>query len=189
MKHPTFFEGVAVAFAASVFGSALYTALTLVFSGAGGLRVLIAGLGLVYVLYLLGRSRVRVGRITTLAGWTVVAAATWVMEPPLAVYVLVHLSAIWLIRSLYFYSSALSALADLGLTGLSLAAAIWAATQSGSVFLSIWCFFLVQALFVAIPTRISRKAGERRPGQYREDRFQRAYRTAEAALRKLSSVR
>jgi len=35
-------------------------------------------------------------------------------------YLLVHLGLIWLIRSLYFYSSVLSALADLGLGGLGL---------------------------------------------------------------------
>ena len=60
---------------------------------------------------------------------------------------------------------------------------------SGSLFLSIWSFFLVQALFVAIPTRLRQKAGDRGPARDSEDPFQRAHRAAEAALRKLSSVR
>ncbi len=188
MKRPTFFESVAVAFALSLVGSALFTALTTVFPGAFVLRLLIAGIGLGYVVYLLSRSRERVGRITVLAAWAVAAGAAWFIAPPLTVYVLVHLGLIWLIRSLYFYSSVLSALADLGLSSLSLAAAIWAATLSHSVFLSIWCFFLVQALFVAIPERLLRKAGQRRSNRDEEDPFQRAYRVADAALRKLSSV-
>jgi len=188
MKQPTFFEGVALAFAASLVGSALYTALTTVFPGDWVLRGLTAGLGLVYVVYLLTRSRERVGRITALTAWALVAGAAWFIEPPLGPYVLVHLGLIWLIRSLYFYASVLSALADMGLTALGLAAAMWAATESGSVFLSIWCFFLVQALFVAIPAQLRGKTGGRRPKRDGQDRFDRAHRAAEAALRKLPSI-
>jgi hypothetical protein len=55
------------------------------------------------------------------------------------------------------------------------------------VFLGIWCFFLVQALFVAIPKRINRKPGAVPAGHESADRFQHAYRAAETAVRKLSS--
>lgn len=188
MKRPTFFEGVAVALAASAIGAVLFPVLGSVFSATSVLRLLIAGMGLAYVLYLLGRSRERVGRIIAVLLWVLAASVTWFMHPPLMPYVLVHLGLIWLVRSLYFYSSMISALADLGLNGLSVAAAIWAATQSGSLFLSVWCFFLVQALFVAIPTCVNPKPKERRPDQDSEDRFQHAHRAAEAAVRKLSSV-
>ncbi len=188
MKQPTFFEGVAVALGASLIGSVLYTALTLVFAGGGVLRLLVAGIGFGYVAYLLSRSRERVGRITVLVAWALVAVATWLLEPALPLYLLVHVSFIGLIRSLYFHSSLLSALGDLGLTGLGLAAAIWAASHSGSLFLSIWCFFLVQALFVAIPSRLSREGRADRTERDSEDRFERAHRVAEAAVRKLSSV-
>ena len=92
-------------------------------------------------------------------------------------------------RSLYFYSSVLPALTDLMLSGLGLAAAVWAAGQTGSVFLSLWCFFLVQALFVVIPTRIRRRHSESSLGPDGLDRFQRAHRSAEAAVRRLSSLR
>lgn len=188
MKQPTFFEGVALALAASLAGSALYTALTTVLPSGWVLRGLIAGLGLVYVLYLLTRSRERVGRVTALTAWALAAGAAWFIEPPLGPYVLVHLGLIWLVRSLYFYSSVIPALADLGLNALGLAAAVWAATQSGSVFLSIWCFFLVQALFVAIPTQLRGKTGNRKPDDGGQDRFERAHRAAETALRRLPRV-
>jgi len=187
MKQPTFFEGVALALVASLLGSTLYSVLSAVFPADAVLRLLIAGIGLAYVFYLLSRSHERVGRVTVIAGWTLATGIIWFIEPPLTLYVLVQLGLIWLIRSLYFYSSVLSALADLGLNGLSLAAAIWAAGQTGSVFLSLWCFFLVQALFVAIPTRLSRGNRETPAGLENEDRFQRAHRAAEAAVRKLSS--
>ena len=187
MKQPTFLEGVSVAIAASLAGSMLYTALNTVFPGIPVLRLLIAGISLAYVVYLLSRSPERVGRVTAAAAWLVVAGVLWFTHPPLLLYVCIHLGAIWLIRSLYFYSSALSALADLGLNGLGLSAAVWAITRTGSVFLGIWCFFLVQALFAVIPKSIPRKPGKAAAGVVNEDRFQHAYRVAETAVRKLSS--
>ena len=75
---------------------------------------------------------------------------------------------------------------DLALNGVSLAAAVWAVNQTGSLFVSIWCFFLVQALFVAIPASMKQKAGQ--TGESHKDRFQHAYRAAETALRKLSTT-
>lgn len=187
MKQPTFLEGVSVALALSLAGSILYTAMDTVHPGGPVLRLLIAGMGLAYVVYLLNRSPERVGRISAAAAWLLVAGLLWFTEPPLLLYMCMHLGAIWLVRSLYFYSSALSALADMGLNGLGLAASIWAVTRTGSVFLGIWCFFLVQALFVAIPERISRNTGATAAGQGSEDRFLHAYRVAEAAVRKLST--
>lgn len=187
MKQPTFLEGISIAIAISLAGSVLYTAMDRVFPAGPVLRLLIAGIGLAYVIYLLNRSPERVGRITAAAAWVLVAGVLWFTKPPLLLYVFVHLGALWLIRSLYFYSSALSALADLGLSGLGLAAAIWAVTRTGSVFLGIWCFFLVQALFVFIPKSINHRPGAAPAGLESGDRFQHAHRVAEAAVRKLSS--
>ena len=186
MKKPTFFEGVGVALAASLTGSVLYSALAPAFTSGGVLRLLIPGLGLGYVIYLLRRTEERSGRITTLAGWLLMAMAAWLTAPPLTLYLLIHLALIWLIRALYFYSSPLSSLADLGLGGLAFASAVWAMTHTGSLFLALWCFFLVQALFVAIPPGMNRPASDHTPDQ--EDRFQHAHRAAEAALRKRSSI-
>jgi hypothetical protein len=100
----------------------------------------------------------------------------------------VYGGAVWLNRSLYRYSSLLCALADLGLSALGLAAAIWAATHTGSLFLGIWCLFLVQALFVAIPSNMGRNIAETSAGLGDEDRFRRAHRSAELAVRRLSSI-
>jgi len=188
MKAPTFLEGVAVALVASLVGSVLYTALTPTFASAAVLRLLIAGIGLGYLLYLLRRSHERVGRITVVALWVLAAVVLWLLHPPLPLYLVLHIGLVWLVRSLYFYASVVSALTDLGLSSLSLAAAIWAATHTGSLFLSVWCFFLLQALFVSIPHELSGKAAQRQPVADRDDRFQHAQRAAEAAVRKLSSV-
>lgn len=188
MKPPTFLEGAGVALAISLAGGVLYAAMDTVFPHVPVLRLLIAGIGLAYVVYLLRRSPERVGRVTALAAWLLVASVLWFTQPPLLLYVCGHLGTLWLIRSLYFYSSGLSALADLGLNGVALSAAIWAVTRTGSVFLAIWCFFLVQALFAVIPKSIPRKPVKTAAGLTSEDRFQHAYRAAETAVRKLSST-
>jgi len=188
MKRPGIMEGVVLALGVSGIASVLFTVLGPVFGGAAVLRLLIAASSLAYVIYLLGRSRERVGRVTTFAAWAVVALALWWFEPPLLLYVLIHVGLIWLVRSLYFHASVLSALADLGLNGLGIVVGIWATLQAGSLFLSLWCFFLVQALFVGIPKQIGRKPPDRQPGPDDEDHFQHAYRAAEGALRKLTSV-
>ena len=185
-NRPGFLEGVVVALAASLVGSLLYAVLVPPLPSGPVLRLLIAGIALGYVIYLLRRSPERVGRITVLAAWVLAAAVIWLMGTPLVLYLALHLGLVWLIRSLYFYSSVLCALADLGLSGLSLATALWAAGHTHSLFLGIWCLFLVQALFTAIPVNLQRRSGDATPTP-EQDRFDHAHRAAETALRKLYS--
>ena len=186
MRTPTLLEGVGVALAASIAGSVTHTALAAV-AGGGVLRLVGTGLALGYVAYLLARSPERVGRITALATWGVTAVLIWLAAPPLALFLLLHLGALWLLRSLFFHSSLFSAAADLGLSLLALAAGTWAVVHAGSLLLGIWCFFLVQALFVFVPSGLVRPSAAGR--QEREDPFEHAHRVAEAAVRRLTSTR
>ena len=101
-------------------------------------------------------------------------------------FLCVQLGLVWLVRSLYFHSSLLAALADLGLVALGFAAAVWAASRSNSAALCLWAFFLVQALYVAIPQRTS---GRDAPDGADADRFAHAHRAAEAAVRRMYTVR
>lgn len=186
MKRPGFFEGVGLGLVLSLVGGVLFVAFALVFSSETVLALLIALLGLAYTVYLLGRSGERVGRLTALILWFAAAGLLWLWTPILPIYLLFHLGLIWLVRSLYFHASLLSALADLALNGLALATALWAAERTGSVFLSLWCFFLVQALFVHIPSW-TRQPGSQSPNDTEdEDAFGHAHRAAEAALRRIS---
>lgn len=183
MKRPGFFHGVVVAAVLGFLASAVVAALT-PFVGLGAvLRLLIPALALAYVLYLLSCSKERVGRITTIATWSALAAVTWWLAPPLPLYLLIHAGAIWLLRSLYLYSGVLPALMDLGLSAFAVCAAAWAVGRTGSVFLATWCFFLVQALFVAIPPALHRKRGARTNAG--DENFERARRQADRALRQL----
>ena len=183
MKRPTFLEGVGVALVASVVGGIAYAVLPPLFGWDSPMRALIAGLGLAYIVYLLNRSRARVGKVTVASFWLAGAVALWLLHPPFTVYLLLHAGAVWFVRSLYFHDGLIPSVLDLALTGFGLVAAGWAAIETGSMFLALWCFFLCQALFSGIP-RIQRpKHGK----QAADAPFERAYRAGQSALRALSS--
>jgi len=185
MKRPSFIHGVIVAAVLGFFASVIVATLT-PFVGLGSVvRLVIPALGLAYLLYLFGRSEERTGRVTTLFLWGVLAAVTWWIAPPLPFYLLIHVGAIWLVRSLYFYSGVMPALMDLGISTLSVSATVWAISRSGSVFLATWCFFLVQALFVAIPPAIKSRRSSQRKTANDHERFDQAKRNADKALRQL----
>ena len=185
MNRPGFLHGVIIAAVFGFFASAVVATLTPFIGFDGVIRLVIPALGLAYILYLISRSKNPVGRVTTLSLWSALAAATWWLAPAFPLYLLIHVTAIWLVRSLYFYSGVLPALMDLGLNALSISASIWAITRSGSVFLTIWTFFLVQALFVAIPRNVQGKTKPERNSAAENENFTRARRQANAALRQL----
>ena len=185
MKRPGFLNGVFVAAALALLASIGITVLAPVFTLSLLYLFVIPCLGLSYILYLFSSSTERVGRVTTLGLWTLVAATAWILALPLTLYLVVHVSAIWLIRSLYFHSSIVPALIDLGLNVLSLASAVWAFMQSGSPFLAVWCFFLVQSLFILIPPVLNAKPRSGKHKHSQSDNFERARRRAESAIREL----
>ncbi len=185
MKRPSFLHGVIVAAVLGFFASAVVAALTPFVGLSAVIRLVIPALGLAYLLYLFRGSKERVGRVTTLALWAVLAAATWWIAPPLPLYLLIHVGAIWLVRSLYFYSGVMPALMDLGISTLSVSATVWAISRSGSVFLATWCFFLVQALFVAIPPAIKRRRARQLRTATTNETFANAKRNADKALQQL----
>ena len=185
MKRPSFLQGVIVAAVLGFFASVVVAALT-PFVGLGAvIRLVIPALAVAYLLYLFSRSAERIGRVTTLAAWFAMAAATWWIAPPLPLYLLIHVAAIWLVRSLYFYSGVMPALMDLGLSTLSVATTVWAISRSGSMFLATWCFFLVQALFVTIPPMIKSRRSATAGVAEDNATFANAKRNADRALRQL----
>lgn len=185
MKRPSFIRGVVVAAILAFFASAVVATLTPFIGLDAVIRIVIPALSLAYLLYLLSSNNERTGRVTTLSVWMVMAVVTWWIAPPLPLYMLIHVGAIWLVRSLYFYSGVLPALMDMGVSTLSISASVWAITRSGSVFLATWCFFLVQALFIAIPPAMQRTRNARQDTAFENETFEQARRQADQALRQL----
>ncbi|TNF99755.1 MAG: hypothetical protein EP297_04980 [Gammaproteobacteria bacterium] len=186
MKKPTYIEGVVAALIISATVIGLLAVLDWIIPISLLLRVLISMSTIVYVLYLFSRSKERIGRITAITIILITSIASWITGLPVLIYMTIHLGLIWFVRSLYFYSSVLSALADLGLTGLGFAAGVAAYLHTDSVFLALWSLFLVQAMFVWIPPSMKR-GSETISQAEKHDRFRHAQRLAEQALNKMAA--
>lgn len=186
MRSPSFFQGVGMAVVLSLTGSAMFAIFTQVTDTSTALRLVIAAVAAGYALFLLSYSSARVGKVTTVLAWSAISGLSWILQADIVVYLLIHVGLLWLLRCLYFYRNLLLALMELGLQGLALAATFWALQETGSLLLCIWSFFLIQALFVAIPAPgFLHLPAATADGTTQEPRFQKAHRSAEAALRRL----
>lgn len=184
MKKPAFIHGVFIAAVLAFVASSVIATLTPFVGFLGVVRIVIPALAFAYLIFLFRSSGERTGRLTTLFAWGVLALLTWWFSPPLGIYVLIHVGAIWLVRSLYFYAGAFPALLDFGLSAISISAFVWAIERTGSIFMGVWCFFLVQALFVAIPRTFTRRKA-RSAAPVENDGFERARRQADQALQQI----
>lgn len=181
MTRPSFGEGVLIALAAALLAALFHGGLMLVLPRGAALSLIAIGLGFGYLLYLLGRSRERAGRLITVAAWMLIAVLVWSFLPGVWPQILAQVGLLWMVRSLYFHATPLAVLLDLALACIGLLAAIWVAQRTGSLFLAVWTLLLVQALFAAIPAAPARGVREQE-----SDPFDCAERAAQRALRRLS---
>ncbi len=190
MKTATFSEGLLVALVLSIFGALSFYFFNYIIPTNSGLYLTVSLLSFFYLIYLIARSEIKTGRIIAFSLWAVITISSWLLLLPFSIFLLVQISIIWILRSLYFYSSLLSSLTDLILTGLSISAAIWAGLHTGTLFLALWSFFLMQSLFVLIPKSLKPlniDNGAAELDNDSNDAFNRAYQTAKHALGKLSN--
>lgn len=186
MTSPGFLEGALVGLIAAVAGSVVHLALGFALPAGAALTLVIAGLGLGYGLYLLARSREHAGRVVIVTLWVTATALSWAVSPGPWTQLLVQSGLVWLVRSLYHQPTPLAALLDLALIAGGLAAALWAGVHTGSLLLALWCLFLVQALFGAIPDLLPVKAAAATGSDLEPDPFDIANRAAQSALSRLS---
>jgi hypothetical protein len=184
MKRQMFIHGVLLAAVLAFAVSAIIATVTPFTGFFGVARLVIPAAAIAYILFLFRQSDERIGRMTTLSLWSLFAIVTWWFSPSLAFYLLLHVSAVWLVRSLYFYSGVFPSILDLGLSLFSITAFGWAIERTGSIFVGVWCFFLVQALFVVIPSSVATRKDKPDSSQC-NDSFDRARRQANQALQQL----
>lgn len=191
MKRPAFSEGIIVAIMVSLVVTVMFTVLSSFFPTRWLLQALIAGVSFSYICYLLVRSQEKTGRLTVIALWGVITVVTWLFSPSTIISLFVHVGMIWLVRALYYYTSLIVALLDLGLTLFAMATAIWTLLYTNSLFLSVWCFFLIQAVFIVLPPDLKsslRKTNKKLSvqGSSQDDVFEQAYLSAKSALRQIT---
>ncbi len=186
MKTPGIIDGVIVAMVISLGAGVASLVLGGFIAHATLFKLLLCAATLIYLVYLLKRSRAKVGRVIVIAGWAAASLGCWLLDMPLFEQVLVQAGIIWLVRSLYFHSSILTAALDFGLVSVGLAASAWAMVNTGSLGGALWSFFLVQALFCWIPDLARKQSGDIYRKQHDLSSFQSAHRVALDAVRKLT---
>ncbi|WP_295444296.1 hypothetical protein [uncultured Thiodictyon sp.] len=185
MNRPTFLEGALVALAAALGASVLHTGLRLALWPGQALTLTTATLGLGYLLYLVSRSGERAGRVLLVLAWVPATGTALALVPGVWPQVLMQLGLVWVARVWCFHATPGAALLDLGLILSGAAAGLWAGVHSGSLFLALWCLFLIQALFAAIPARPGHRADRTTTPGAPPDPFDLACRAAEGALRRI----
>jgi hypothetical protein len=157
------------------------------------LRVVITGLSLLYIVYLLSKARKRPGRVLAFAVWLGVTAISFVFGFSAFNFILTQGFLIWLIRSFTRYKHLLPGLIDGCVVAVGLTFAFWAAIVTGSLLVSLWCFFLMQSLFALIPNRALPFQFDKSPLASQQDNlstahnFERAARSAQIAIKQLSN--
>jgi len=182
MNPSGFWWHVGLALLLSVIGAVAFSGLAMLMGNAIGLRLVIAFLTAVYLLAILRNSEAKVGRLLVGSGWLLATTLLVIFNPGLDFWLAAQLLTIWLVRSLYLYQHLWQSAADALLNAMALVLAIGALWHTDSLFLSLWCFFLIQTLFLWIQKRskpVSELADNRN--------FERAFQTAELALKRLSA--
>lgn len=186
MNRPTFVHLIAAGFAVSVIATAGFHALTLLFSAANVLQFLIAVTALYCLIQTIWASGEKTGLLTVIVCWLVASAIMISFDSTAGQLFAVQLFFIWLVRSLYVYSSFISSMVDLALCVITYGVVVWTVSYTGSVFLGFWCFFLTQAVVIAIPTSSTPLGFSNHDSAGLDNaRFEQAYRVAEKAVNQL----
>lgn len=186
MKGPGILKGIVFAILASLASGLLLKVLPLALSSATSSSLITMGLSLAYLVFLQRYNDIRRGRVLVFSVWVILGLTSWLLGLSLVEQILLNISFIWIVRSLYFHSSITAALLDLVLVIMAAGAGVWAALQTSSPIVAVWCFFLCQSLFGAIPEFSQRSKTDSPLPDTSGDHFQAAHRVAQDAVRKLS---
>jgi hypothetical protein len=191
MQRPTLLEGVLVALVLSLLGGPIVLLLQSLVGSLLAWKAVVVLIASVYIGYLLAQSGRRTGRVTLGLGALAVLLAALLLSVQMTTLLLVALTLIWGIRSFAYSRSLVAAALQGGVCLLGWGAARLVLAHSGHLALALWSFFLVQAAFVLIPTRLTRRPAVQRNKAMTglPDGFMSAYQAAEQALGRLHTRR
>ncbi len=181
MKTPTLIEQIGIAIALTM---ASYPATPLLhywFSPEAAHNTLLGLLLLAYILCLCILAPARPGKIILISISAILTGlALFIVSSPLGLTTLA-IGLLCTSRTLLFYRCLVALFSDALLQIGAISIALWAYSSNGSLLLSIWCFFLCQALWVFIPidTKQTIKGWH---SNETTDRFSHSHRMAETAL-------
>lgn len=146
-------------------------------------RMLISATSLAYVLLIAG-SGGRAGRPSALLIWALGASVAWLSGMALIPFLLIHAAVIWLVRGAFGYRGVAAWVVDLAISGVAVTAMLVTLAHTASIGLGIWTFYLVQATAAWVPVRQPAPGSAGARAEH-DQRFERAHRSAQAAIRQL----
>ena len=142
----------------------------------------------VYALFLVCRSSANSGKFALLFSIGLVFTLSFVFISSLLAFFVVCIGLVWLARNTLFFSGVFYAMGDLLLIAISFLFSAWAILETHSVFVAVWCFFMALAvggcLFQEL-TPINNKSAGNDFQINANNKFQRAYKAAELALKRV----
>ncbi len=188
MQRPTLLEGICVALVASLTIGPLIAVLHLGFSAVMAWKGALVVVAYTYIVYLLARRGKMPGRTVLALLSLLICLACLVLEVRWPTLALVAMALVAGIRAYAYSQSLVPGLLHAGLCLLGLGAALWTYAHSSSLALASWSFFLVQAIFALLPTRLGQQPHQEShaPGSQEVDDFVVAHQAAQKALSRLS---
>jgi len=181
-------ESLLLAVIMTLVSTLLVSILGSLFGAELAIKLATTGISLVYMTYLLSRSQCKTGQIAITGIWAALTLMSMIIVDAPLIFIGLQVGSLWLVRSLYYYNSILSALGDLLLISAGFTTAAWAWTMTHSLLMSFWSLFLVQALFVLIPKQFNSQGSTTSSQHHRtRDPFEHAHQVAEAALKQWAS--
>jgi hypothetical protein len=190
MYRPTLLEGVLVALVLSLSVSPLVVFVQLATGSLLAWKIVVMSIAYTYMCYLLARSERRSGRVTLGLLALTVLLASLVFNLRFPTILLLCVMLVWAMRCFAYSRSLVSAVLQGGVCVLGCGVALLVYGHSGSLALTLWSFFLVQAAFVLIPAQFMRQAATPSGTTLGDtpDGFGRAYHAAEQALERLMTT-
>ena len=183
MRRPSFIRGVVIALILALLSYGLGAPLAAKVGSYLSIKILLSLLSAAYLAYLISASATGTGRIVVFLAYLLCVCASWIFVTDLVLYAIINTMSISVARALMFYPRLRSVLLDFGLSGVGFTTAYLACITTNSAALSVWCFFLVQSLFVAIPHTTIREPAVHH--DHISARFTRALNCAKTAARRL----
>src|SRR5215813_10345425 len=169
MKRPTLLEGVLMALVLSLLAAPIVVLLHSLVGSLLAWKVVVVVMAYTYMCYLLVQRGRMSGRLTLGLLVLTILLAGVALDLRLTSMLLLCAVLIWGIRSFAYSRSLVSAVLQGGVCVLGSGAALMVYGHSGSFALAIWSFFLVQAAFVLIPARLTRRPAVDLSGERSEE--------------------
>ncbi|MCC6220346.1 MAG: hypothetical protein IT291_03795 [Deltaproteobacteria bacterium] len=189
MKSTTLFSGIVIALLLSIISSPLLALASVFFNPLTAMQLTLALIATGYLIYLFSKANLRAGKIfLPLLSFSVLIGALF-FKLTFFSLLLIMAATIWLVRSVINYKSVISTIVDGALVCLGFGSALLATFFTGSLFVAVWSFLLLQALYVFIPRSFLTKekhCSELSDSSTHGDPFAKSQHAAEEALRRLA---